>query len=173
MKKQVIDISYNSKEDVSGLQLEKRLSNLYPYEFYMDGVKMSSWEGFIQSLKTDDIRTKQILWQQHGYWAWKNGQKLPWWEKQEVYWLLDPIDRHSDKYTELITLSYDYLFLQNMDFREALKQSLPYKLDHSKGKTNKHETLLTKKEYLFQLERLRDQLRPKRKFYNLSNLFKI
>ena len=34
MKKQIIDISYNSKENTKGL--EKRLSNLYPYKFAMD-----------------------------------------------------------------------------------------------------------------------------------------
>lgn len=169
MKNQIIDISYNSKVSTNGL--ERRLSNLYPYQFKINGILIESWEGFIQSLKTPDTSIKRILWEKHGYHAWKDGQKINWWDKQEVYWIDTPIDRHSKKYTELITMSYDNLFECNEDFRKALEESLPYKLNHSKGKTDKHRTLLTKKEYLYQMERLRKQLRPN-KFFNLLDLFK-
>jgi len=171
MKKQIIDISYNCKEPINNLNLEKRLSNLYPYQFKIDGILIESWEGFIQSLKTPDRTLKRHLWTLHGYQAWKQGQKIPWWEKQEVYWIDKPIDRQSKEYTHIITVSYDALFEQNEDFRKALEESLPYKLDHSKGKTDKSKTLLTKKEYLYQMERLRKQLRPN-KFFNLMDLFK-
>ncbi len=171
MKKQIINISYNCKEPINELNLERRLSNLYPYQFKMDGILIESWEGFIQSLKTPDRELKRHLWTLHGYQAWKQGQPIPWWEKQEVYWIEKPIDRHSKDYTHIITVSYDNLFESNEDFRKALEESLPYKLDHSKGKTNKHRTLLTKKEYLYQMERLRNKLRPQ-KFFNLMDLFK-
>jgi hypothetical protein len=168
---QIIDISYNSKENTNSLNLEKRLSNLFPYQFEMDGFIIESWEGFIQSLKTPNLSDKINLWKLHGYQAWKQGQQIKWWEKQEVYWIDEPIDRHSKKYTELLTKSYDRLFECNKEFREALIDSLPYKLDHSKGKTDKHQTLLTKKEYLYQLERLRKKVRPN-KFFNLMDIFK-
>jgi hypothetical protein len=171
MKKQIIDISYNCKNSINSLNLEKRLSNLYPYQFRMGGILIESWEGFIQSLKTPDRELKRHLWTLHGYQAWKQGQNIPWWEKQEVYWIDNPIDRHSKDYTHIITVSYDALFEHNEDFRKALEESLPYKLDHSKGKTDKHRTLLTKKEYLFQLERLRKKLKPQ-KFLDLMDLFK-
>lgn len=161
---EIINISYNSKVSTNGL--EKRLSNLYPYEFIIDDYKMSSWEGFIQSLKSPDLNVKEKLWGLYGYQAWKQGQNINWWEKQEVYWIDTPIDRHSDEYTKLITYSYDCLFNQNEEFRNSLKESIGYKLDHTKGKTNKSETLLTKGEYLYQMERLRDKLKPKR-FFNL------
>lgn len=162
----IIDISYNSKISTNGL--ERRLSNLYPYEFTIDGYVMTSWEGFIQSLKTPDIRIKEKLWGLYGYQAWKQGQNINWWDKQEVYWVDKPIDRHSDEYTDLITYSYNCLFEQNEEFRDTLKESIRYKLDHSKGKTNKSETLLTKGEYLEQMNRLRDKLKPNR-FFNLFN----
>jgi len=171
MKKQIIDISYNSKENTDYLGLEKRLSNLYPYEFKMDGIVIASWEGFIQSLKTPDRMLKRELWKLHGYQAWKQGQAIPWWEEQIVYWIETPIERQSKQYTELITKSYDSLFECNADFRKALEESLPYKLDHKKGKTDKSKTMLTRKEYLWQLERLRRELRPT-KFFNLMDLFK-
>ena len=137
----------------------------------MNGILIESWEGFIQSLKTPDKLIKRKLYQLYGYQAQKQGQKINWWDRQEVYWIDAPIDRQSKQYTKLITKSYDNLFEQNGDFRKALEQSLPYKLDHSKGKTNKHDTLLTRKEYLYQMERLRKQLKPN-KFFNLMDLFK-
>lgn len=162
--KKIIDISYNSK--ISTNELERRLSNLYPYEFIIDGYKMTSWEGFIQSLKTPDIKIKQKLWGLYGYQAWKQGQNINWWDKQEVYWIDKPIDRHSEEYIELITKSYDLLFEQNEDFRNTLKESLDYKLIHSKGKSDKSKTMLTEKEYLYQLNRLKNKIKPKR-FFNL------
>jgi len=171
MKKQIIDISYNCKEPINELNLERKLSNLYPYPFKMDGILIESWEGFIQSLKTPDKLIKRELWKLHGYQAWKQGQKIPWWEDQIVYWIETPIERQSKEYTNLITKSYDNLFECNADFRKVLELSLPYKLDHSKGKTDKSRTLLTRKEYLFQMERLRKELRPN-KFFNLMDLFK-
>jgi hypothetical protein len=63
------------------------------------------------------------------------------------------------------------LFDQNEEFRKSLEESLPYKLEHSKGKSNKNETLLTKKEYLFQMNRLRKKLNEKT-FFNLMDLLK-
>ena len=39
-----------------------RLSNLYPYRFEIDGIMMESYEGFIQSLRTSDIKEQQKLW---------------------------------------------------------------------------------------------------------------
>ena len=38
-----------------------KLSNLYPYRFQIDGFIMESYEGFIQSLRTNDIIQKQKL----------------------------------------------------------------------------------------------------------------
>ena len=157
----ILNINYGSENN-----LEKRLSNLYPHEFTIDGYSMLSWEGFIQSLKTPDIKIKKKLWGLYGYQAWKGGQGINWWDKQEVYWIDQPIDRHSEEYTDLITHSYDCLFEQNENFRIALKESIGYKLEHTIGKTNKSETLLTKKEFIFQLERLRERVKPKR-FFNL------
>lgn len=163
--KNILDISYQNDG------LSKRLSNLYPYEFEIDGYKMKSWEGFIQSLKTPDIELKKQLWGMYGYKAWKSGQKINWWDKQELYWITKPIKRESNEYTELITRSYDCLYKQNKEYRKALKESLPYKLDHKIGKVGKSNTLLTKSEYLFQLDRLRNKIKS-RNFYNLMNLFK-
>ena len=153
-----------------GDNLEKRLSNLYHYSFEIDGMNMNSFEGFIQSLRTPNIDIKKDIWLSSGFIAWKKGQGIDWWSKQEVYWISNPIDRHSSEYTDLITKVYDCIFEQCEDFRKTLEESLPYKLKHTIGKTNKNETLLTNSEFLGQLNRLRNKLTEKR-FYNILDLF--
>ena len=161
-----INIRYTSEESTDNLNLERRLSNLYPYKFNIDGIEVSSMEGFLQSLKTNDDELKETLWTMHGYMAWKYGQNIDWWSTQTLYWMGRSIRRQSDDYIRLITRAYDCLF-SNEDFKDAIIKSLPYKIDHSIGKTNRTRTLLTKSEYLGQLERLRDIVRPKRKFFGL------
>lgn len=152
-----------------GEKLEKRLSNLYPYKFEMDGIEFESMEGFIQSLRTPDIIIKKKIWNKSGFIAWKLGQKIDWETEQKVYWVTTPINRNSEEFNILITKAYDSLFI-NEDFKQALKESLSYKLDHTIGQSNKKTTLLTKKEFLDQLNRLRNKL-TERKFFNLNSLF--
>lgn len=152
-----------------GYNLEKRLSNLYPYKFEMDGIEFESMEGFIQSLRTPDIIIKKKIWNKSGFIAWKLGQKIDWETEQKVYWVTTPINRNSEEFNILITKAYDSLFI-NEDFKQALKESLSYKLDHTIGQSNKKTTLLTKKEFLDQLNRLRNKL-TERKFFNLNSLF--
>jgi len=158
----MIDINFN------GNGLEKRLSNLYPYEFEIDGIIMQSMEGFLQSLKTDDIYHKQKLWDLSGGLAWKYGQQFNWKEKQLLNWQGEQINRHSEKYEKLIKYSYESLF-KNEQFILNLKESIGYELNHSIGNTNPYKTILTKNEFLFNLNKLRDKLKPPR-FYNLFDI---
>ena len=51
----------------SGYNLEKRLSNLHPYKFKMDGIEFESMEGFIQSIRTPDINIKTNIWNKSGF----------------------------------------------------------------------------------------------------------
>ncbi|MDY0270794.1 hypothetical protein [Trichloromonas sp.] len=155
----MIDISFN------GVDLEKKLSNLYPYEFEIDGVIIKSMEGFLQSLKTNDIYHKQKLWKLSGGLAWKYGQQFNWKEKQTLYWQNKEINRHSNEYQKLIEYSYDRLF-KNKEFVSNLKESIGHDLNHTIGNTNPYKTVLTKYEFLDNLNRLRDKLKPER-FYNL------
>lgn len=160
---EIIDITFRADGG-----LEKKLSNLYPYKFEIDGVVVESFEGWIQSLRSNEQWFKEQSYNLTGFLAWKKGQGVDWWTKQEVYWLGKTIDRQSDEYIELMTHAYDCMYEQCEEFRKCLIESLPYKLDHSVGRTNKFETLLTKKEYLYQLNRLRDKL-IERKFFTLFN----
>ena len=160
--KNTIDIRFN------GENLEKKLSNLYPYQFEFDGIIYASMEAFFGSLRTTDFDEKQKLYLTYGMDSWYKGHRFNWYEKQEVYYKDKAINRHSPEYENLITDAFDALFT-NEDFKQALKESGVLKLTHSIGKTAKDKTLLTRKEFVGHLNRLRTKL-SERKFFDLGLL---
>ena len=163
--KNTIDIRFK------GENLEKRLSNLYPYQFTFDGITYASMEAFFGSLRTPSFIEKQKLYSTSGMNSWYMGHNFSWCEKQEVYYQDRVISRHSQEYDDLITDAFDALF-SNEDFKQALKESGNYKLTHSIGKTAKEKTLLTKKEFIGHLYRLREKVNE-RKLYNLMENINI
>lgn len=160
--KQTIDIHYR------GENLEKRLSNLYPYSFTFNEITFASMEAFIGSLRTQTMTEKQKIYSTHGMNSWYMGHKFSWYEKQEVYYKDKVISRHSQEYEDLITAAFNALFT-NDDFKLALRESGDCTLTHTIGKTAKDKTLLTRKEFIGHLNRLRNKL-YERKFYNLFDL---
>ena len=159
--KKILDLHYRS-----GNELAKSLSNLYPYTFMIDDYCISSMEGFLQSLKTNNIEEKKKMWAMHGIPCWKYGQKFnDWKEGQLLWWNNRPYMRESKQYDFLIQKAYDCWF-ENSDFQKRLKESLKYNITHSMGKTDKTDSVLTKDEYISNMERLRDKLRERR-FFNL------
>lgn len=161
--KKILNLSYRSE-----IELEKKLSNLYPYKFTLDGHVISSMEGMLQSLKTNDIKEKKKIWEMYGVEAWRYGQKFNNWKNNQLlYWNGESIRRNSLLYTQLISKAYDELF-GNSEFKSNLKRSMKYKLSHSIGQTDVSNTLLTKDEYIGNMERLRGKIKEKR-FFNLFN----
>jgi len=160
--KNTIDIHFK------GENLEKKLSNLYPYQFDYDGITYASMEAFFSSLRTPDFDEKQKLYLTYSIDSWYKGHRFNWYEKQEVYYKDKAINRHSPEYENLITDTF-YALFTNEDFKQALKESGVLKLTHSIGKTAKDKTLLTRKEFIGHLNRLRSKLNE-RKFYNLFEL---
>lgn len=160
---EIINIRFN------GENLAKRLSNLYPYQFTFEGITYGSMEAFIGSLRTPSFIEKQKLYSTYGMESWYMGHKFSWYEKQEVYYKDKAISRHSQEYDDLITAAFDALYT-NEDFKQTLRESGSCKLTHTIGKTAKDKTLLTRKEFIGHLNRLRDKLNE-RKFINLSVLF--
>jgi hypothetical protein len=152
-----------------GENLEKRLSNLYPYQFEFDGITYASMEAFFSSLRTPDFTEKQKLYTTYGLDSWYKGHKFSWNEKQEVYYKDKAINRHSTDHENLITAAFDAL-CTNEDFKQALRESGNCKLTHTIGKTAKDKTLLTRKEFISHLNQLRTKLNE-RKFFDLSVLF--
>ena len=150
--------------------LGRRLSNLYHYEFDFDGTHYASIEAFFGTLRTSSLTAKHKLHTTFGMNSWHMGHEhMSWYSTQTVNYKGRTISRHSVEYDELITAAFDALFT-NDHFKKALRESGDCKLTHTIGKTAKDKTLLTRKEFIGHLNRLRKKL-YERKFYNLFELF--
>ena len=137
------------------------LSNFAGYEFCVDGVKCSSMEGFLQSLKFRNTAKQRQVCLLVGIEA-KNASRrgfsqLRWRVTHNLYWQGRRMSRYSDEYQQLLDRAYSEL-AQNEEFVNALKSSCGNALVHSIGKTNTKETILTEYEFVSRLEILREQL---------------
>ena len=137
------------------------LSNFTAFSFTVDGVECASMEGFLQSLKTTDIAEQNRVCRLTGkdakeYFAESpcNGQ---WKRTGFLHWQGKRVWRYGKSYRMLLNRAYDALF-QNEDFRKALAATGDAKLDHTIGKRFRCTTVLTRKEFIGQLYRLRKQL---------------
>lgn len=134
------------------------LSNFAEYEFYIDNVKCSSMEGFLQSLKFRKVKKQKQVCLLSGKDA-KNSTRrtlaqIRWRITHKLYWQGKRIDRFSDEYQKLIDEAYDMLS-QNENFQKALKDTSSCKLTHSIGIRNMRKTVLTEFEFISRLERIR------------------
>lgn len=137
------------------------LSNFAEHEFYIDNVKCSSMEGFLQSLKFKSGKKQRQVCLLSGKEA-KNSTKytfaqLRWKITHNLYWQGKRINRFSDEYQILLDRAYEELS-KNIGFQRVLKDSLPYTLTHSIGKVDTRKTVLTEYEFISRLERTRGQL---------------
>ena len=133
------------------------LSNFSPHPFEIDGVHCNSMEGFLQSLKFQNVEMQLYVCTLVGKSAKFKGKKKKWWKTQTLYWQGKEISRDSKQYEELITKAYDCLF-ENENFQKALKATKNATLTHSMGKSKKSETVLTESEFIYQLNRLRQKI---------------
>ena len=107
------------------------LSNFSPHPFEIDGIQCNSMEGFLQSLKFSNPEMQKEVCKMVG--------------------------KQSQEYQDLITKAYDCLF-KNEGFRKALAATNGCVLTHSIGKNKIAETVLTEREFIGQLNRLRGKL---------------
>ena len=134
------------------------LSNFAEHEFYIDNIKCSSMEDFLQSLKFKSIKKQQQVCLLPGKDA-KNSTRytiaqLRWRITHNLYWKGKRISRFSDEYQKLLDKAYEALS-QISDFEKALKDSSSYTLTYSIGKTDVRKTVLTEYEFISRLERMR------------------
>ena len=71
-----------------------------------------------------------------------------------MYWRGRTYPRRSDDYKRLISRIYDAAFEQDTSFREDLSALKGKKISHRMGRTNPSQTILTRNEFIEQLERL-------------------
>src|SRR5215207_3559121 len=114
LKKKTIDIGTDETYPAS------ELTNFAEHHFIIDGVSCNSMEGFLQSLKFEDINKQIEVCQLIGKQAKFAGKKKKWWKTQTLFWKGVPMQRDSREYYFLIKDSYKELVKQNLEFRKAL-----------------------------------------------------
>lgn len=137
---------------------ESALSNFAPHPFVIDGIQCNSMEGFLQSLKFENTDMQKEICKLVGKQAKFKGKKKKWWKFQTLYWNGNSYKRDSEDYQKLITRAYDCLS-ENSGFQKALLSTQNSTLTHSIGKNKITETVLTEREFVKQLYRLRDKLK--------------
>ena len=132
------------------------LSNFSPHPFTIDGIQVSSMEGFLQGLKFKSPEMQEEVCKLVGYAAKKKGRKKNWQQSQTLYWRGKSIKRDSDEYQNLLDKAYTEMY-KNTKFKKALEASKGSVLTHSIGRSKKSETVLTIREFCSRLTKLRDE----------------
>ena len=113
-------------------------------------------EGFLQSLKFQDPEQQTEVAKLVGYQAFKRGQEGNGWKTdQTLWWRGDAYARQSPEYAQLLTRAYDAQLDQDPLFVQGLVATVGFALRHTLGKADPTDTVLTEKEYIDQLQRLR------------------
>lgn len=133
------------------------LSNFYPHAFEFDGIHCGSMEGFLQSLKTNDIKRQSLVCSLSKKEA-KQRSTDTWKKEQNIYWKGRTFNRHGNQFQFLIRRAYRAMLKQCPKFREALIATRNKKLYHTIGKNNPLETILTEIEFCAILTELRKEL---------------
>ena len=133
------------------------LSNFAPHPFVIDGVECASMEGFLQSLKFSNPDMQREVCKLVGKAAKFKGKPKKWYRTQTLYWMGKEYKRDSEEYQELLDRAYDALS-QNTGFQRALLATGNATLTHSIGKNKQSETVLTVKEFISRLYKIRARL---------------
>ena len=131
------------------------LSNLCSNAFRFDGVLCNSMEGFLQSLKHQDIDKQRQLCQMKGGNARKRSV-TSWQTDQIIWWRGLAIDRQSQDYQRLLRRAYQAMFDQNERFRAALMATRGITLTHTSGESDPFKTILTASELCSILTEMRE-----------------
>lgn len=137
------------------------LSNFAEYEFYIDNIKCSSMEGFLQALKFRNVKKQKQVCLLLGKDA-KNSTRhtlaqLKWRITHNLYWQGKRINRFSDEYQKLLDRAYCELS-KNTDFIRVLFETTEKELVHSIGKNDTRKTVLTEYEFISRLNRIRGEV---------------
>jgi hypothetical protein len=147
----MLDIKGNSSNP-----LVARLSNFTARPFVFDGVPCAGLEGFLQSVKCQDVLIQKEICAMKGRDAKQQGTEYDTWKDSQIlWWNGKPYSRSSREYLLLVTKAYDAVFKQDKSFAEDLRNSGHEEICHSIGNPDMRDTVLTEVEMLYQLNRLR------------------
>ena len=133
------------------------LSNFAPHPFLFDGVECNSMEGLLQSFKFSSIDMQKEVCKLVGKAAKFKGKPKKWYTKQILYWNGIEYPRESKEYQDLLDRAYEAL-AQNRSFQNALIATRDAVLTHEIGKSKENETILTKREFISRLNKIRQGL---------------
>jgi len=136
------------------------LSNFAPHAFVIDGVACKSMEGFLQSLRIEDVAEQQRVCGLVGGEAQATGRRYDWSMSGTLWWRGTPIDRLGEAYQRLLDRAYEALLVQSSKFRAALAATGDARLTHKSGKIDPCVTILTEEEFCSRLKRLRAHSSP-------------
>lgn len=133
-----------------------------PVRFEIDGMQCASLDGFIESLKFEKIKDQKNITKRVGNDAKKRGIQKDNLGNQtasrKVFWQGESFNRNSKKFKDLLSRVFREM-AKNPNYQAALMATEDSDFTHSKGKTNKKDTLLTKKELIENLQELRSELK--------------
>lgn len=138
------------------------LSNFIAHPFVFRGVKVTSMEGLLQSLKFKDPVMQQHICTLVGRGAKFSGKKKRWQTTQTLWWQGTPIERSSQEYQDLLDEAYNCLFRQNTKAKKTLLATGNAVLRHSIGRQKSNETVLTRQEFCSRLMKIREQLKAEK-----------
>ena len=150
-RKDVVDIISNAPGTAG------RLSNFTERRFVFDSVPCHSIEGVLQSFKCPDTARQKELCLLYGKEAKLAGQEYDWTGKQLLYWNGTEYPRKSEGYQRLLDRLYDAVYEQDAQFRADLRSVRNKTLDHTIGAFYRHRSVLTRREFIAQLCRLKQR----------------
>jgi hypothetical protein len=133
------------------------LSNFTAHRFFIDGICCESMEGWLQSLKFKSPDMQEHVCSLIGKAAKFKGKSKKWWKTQTLWWRGKEIDRHSEEYQKLLDRAYDAISI-NIGFRNALLSTRDATLTHSMGNRDDSHTILTEREFVSRLTKVRTRL---------------
>lgn len=134
------------------------LSNFWEHHFIIDGIYCCTMEGFLQSLKFQQIEIQRSVCQMKGRQAKFAGKKSKWYKNQILYWNGKNFKRDSQEYQDLLDRAFGALS-ENTDFQKILLASGNMTLVHSIGKSDIRRTVLTEDEFCQRLTKIRERLK--------------
>ena len=132
------------------------LSNFAGNGFVVFGMRCYSMEGFLQGLKFASPEIQKHVCTLGGRAAKRKGADKKWFRTQKLWLKGEEIDRHSERYQDILNMAYNAMYLQSKTFRDALKNTQKAVLTHSIGKKKTSDTILTVTEFCSRLMKLRD-----------------
>ncbi len=139
------------------------LSTFRQNPFFFDDVLCGSMQGLLEAFKFSNVERQREVCRLVGESAKlrARGRNKPWMREQKLWWQDVTYDRHGPVYQWLLDRAF-YALLQNEYFRTALLSTEDVILTYPQGRHDPHEIVLTEREFVSRLMKMRSELRAKR-----------